>query len=517
MLSKYETSRNNEVLLKAKYECSQCTDECCKIAKKPNYITEFLDENEAYIFISKDVENYYDFLHVVDSIILAKRRNYQIDIRSFVNNKLTIEEVLRAFVLRDAFHNAKLYSAKEKIKDENNIQISLFLEDKSYFEFVNELSVIANAINGARNLQITPPNIATSEYIAKEIEKEFANVKSLKVTVLTKEEIKKLGMGLLLAVNAGSSYEPRCVVIEYNGNPNSNEKYVFVGKGITFDTGGYNTKGYHMEGMKFDMSGSVICAYAVKALAELNAKTNVAAVMMLTDNAIDTHGTVPESVIKSMSGKTVEITDTDAEGRLVLADGLYYGATKLNASILIDAATLTGTMLTALGQTYSGIYATSCKIWHQFEDAAKIAHEKVWRMPLHEDFNKTNKESLVADLNNYSNNEKSDCNTAAMFLKEFTNNVPYIHCDVAGTADKKGMGLGVLVSTFVEFGKSQQCNYESCECDEQKCETKNCNIEESTTKIVKAKKSTAKKATTKKTTTRKTASKTKSTKSKARK
>ena len=132
-----------------------------------------------------------------------------------------------------------------------------------------------------------------------------------------------------------------------------------------------------MEGMKFDMSGSVICAYAVKALAELNAKTNVAAVMMLTDNAIDTHGTVPESVIKSMSGKTVEITDTDAEGRLVLADGLYYGATKLNASILIDAATLTGTMLTALGQTYSGIYATSCKIWHQFEDAAKIAHEKV--------------------------------------------------------------------------------------------------------------------------------------------
>ena len=131
MLSKYETSRNNEVLLKAKYECSQCTDECCKIAKKPNYITEFLDENEAYIFISKDVENYYDFLHVVDSIILAKRRNYQIDIQSFVNNKLTIEEVLRAFVLRDAFHNAKLYSAKEKIKDENNIQISLFLEDKS--------------------------------------------------------------------------------------------------------------------------------------------------------------------------------------------------------------------------------------------------------------------------------------------------------------------------------------------------------------------------------------------------
>ncbi|CRH46694.1 leucyl aminopeptidase [Chlamydia trachomatis] len=166
-------------------------------------------------------------------------------------------------------------------------------------------------------------------------------------------------MGLLLAVNAGSSYQPRVVIVEYNGNPKSKEKFVYVGKGITFDTGGYNTKGYHMEGMKFDMSGSAIVAYAVKTIAQLGIKANVAAIMMLTDNAIDTHGTVPESVVKSMSGKTVEITDTDAEGRLVLADGIFYAAKKLNASLIVDVATLTGAMLRALGKTYSGIYATN--------------------------------------------------------------------------------------------------------------------------------------------------------------
>ncbi|WP_412031621.1 M17 family metallopeptidase [Metamycoplasma buccale] len=467
MIKEYLTKLNEDMLLKAKFEkfncgCkakngNECKNCCCLlIAKKPNYITEFFDKNEAAIFISKDVKNYYDFLKVVDSIVLSKRRNYLIDVKSFVNEFLTIEDVLRAFVLREAFHNAKLYSSKEENRDKKEYKISLFLEDKKYLDFVNKIVIIAEAVNGARNLQITPPNVATSEFIAKVIEEDFSKIKNLKVTTLKRNEIEKLGMGLLLAVNAGSSYEPRVVIVEYNGNLKSKEKFVYVGKGITFDTGGYNTKGYHMEDMKFDMSGSVICAYAVKALAQINTKTNVAAIMMLTDNAIDTHGTVPESVIKSLSGKTVEITDTDAEGRLVLADGLYYGATKLNATLLVDAATLTGSMTRALGKTYSGIYSTSDKRWEQFLSSANKAYEKVWRMPLHEDFHKPNKSSLIADLNNYSNSEKSDCNTAAMFLKEFTKNVDYIHCDIAGTADNKGMGLGILVSTLFELGESQK-------------------------------------------------------------
>ncbi|MBN4089359.1 M17 family metallopeptidase [Mycoplasma enhydrae] len=458
MSIKYNNVRDKNMLLRAAFETKEM---CSSVAKKDNFITEYFDKNEAYIFISKEIKNYYHFLKVVDSIILSKRRSYQIDIASFANENISIEEVLRAFITRLAFHEAKLFSLKDQKKStkkdkEEKVEISLFLEDKSYTKFVKKLTVISECVSKARDLQITPPNIATSEWIAKEIKKDFAEVNGLSINVLNKSEIEKLGMGLLLAVNAGSSHQPRVVVIQYNGNPKSKEKFVYVGKGITFDTGGYNTKGYHMDGMKFDMSGSAIVAYAIKAIAQLEIKANVAAVMMLTDNAIDTHATVPESVVKSMSGKTVEITDTDAEGRLVLGDGLYYGVKKLNATLLVDVATLTGAMVKALGETYSGIFATKDERWELFEEAACVAHEKVWRLPLHENFHKTNKDSLVADLKNYNSAAKADSNAAAMFLKEFTNDVDFIHCDVAGTADKKGMGLGILVSTLVELAERQK-------------------------------------------------------------
>ncbi|RBI33732.1 M17 family metallopeptidase [Metamycoplasma hominis] len=449
----YETKRNKDMLLTAVYEGSNAS---LNIAKKDNHITEDFKKNEAFIYIPKTVDNYFSFLKVVDKILSSNRRNYQINIASFVKeNVVSTEEVFRAFVSKLAFKNANLYSVKTK-ENKQEKTITLFYADKSYEELVERLSIILEATNKARSLQMTPPNVATSEYIAKVVKEDLENIPGLSIKVLDRDNIKKNNMGLMLAVNSGSSYEPRVLIAEYNGNPESKEKYVYVGKGITFDTGGYNTKGYYMDGMKFDMSGSVIVAYAVKAIAQLKLKANVAAIMMITDNAIDTHPTMPESVIKSMSGLTVEITDTDAEGRLVLADGLYYGASKLNASLLIDAATLTGSMERALGKTYSGIWSTSEQRWEDFDKAAKIAHEKVWRMPLHDDYDKPNKESKVADLNNYNNSEKSDCNTAAMFLKHFTNNVDYIHCDIAGTADNKGVGLGILVSTFVELAANQK-------------------------------------------------------------
>jgi len=348
----YETKRNKDMLLTAVYEGSNAS---LNIAKKDNHITEDFKKNEAFIYISKTVDNYFSFLKVVDKILSSNRRNYQINIASFVKeNVVSTEEVFRAFVSKLAFKNANLYSAKTK-ENKQEKTITLFYADKSYEELVERLSIILEATNKARSLQMTPPNVATSEYIAKVVKEDLENIPGLSIKVLDRDNIKKNNMGLMLAVNSGSSYEPRVLIAEYNGNPESKEKYVYVGKGITFDTGGYNTKGYYMDGMKFDMSGSVIVAYAVKAIAQLKLKANVAAIMMITDNAIDTHPTMPESVIKSMSGLTVEITDTDAEGRLVLADGLYYGASKLNASLLIDAATLTGSMERALGKTYSGI------------------------------------------------------------------------------------------------------------------------------------------------------------------
>lgn len=209
-----------------------------------------------------------------------------------------------------------------------------------------------------------------------------------------------------------------------------------------------------MEGMKYDMSGSAIVAYAVKAIAQLKLKKNVAAIMCITDNRLDGDASLPENIYQSMSGKWVEVADTDAEGRLVLADGLFYAAEKLQATTIVDVATLTGTMLTSLGNTFTGIFTQNNSKWKIFDKAASLAKEKVWRMPMHEDFHKGNTSSKVADLLNWSPKVRQDSSQAAMFLAEFVKDVDFIHCDVAGTADVAGEPQGTLVATLVEFAKN---------------------------------------------------------------
>ncbi|WP_029512978.1 M17 family metallopeptidase [Mycoplasmopsis iners] len=443
---KYLTTRNENLLLKAQYSSKEHNP---LISTKHGKITDFFNDLVSYIYLDESkVETYSQLVEVIDNL-LTSQRPYQIDVASFANEKFDFETVLKALVSRIIFKSAILFNKKKSVAEKT--EFSLFFENDMYQELFNKFVIIAENRNKARNLQIMPENYCNSEQLANYIVNDFSNIEGLKLTVLDKKAIQELKMGLILSVNQGSTHEPRVVVIEYNGNPDSKDKTVLVGKGITFDTGGVNTKGYHMEGMKYDMSGSVIVAYAVKSLAQLKVKKNVAAVMMITDNRLDGDASLPENVYESMAGISVEVTDTDAEGRLVLADGLYYGATKLNATLLIDVATLTGTILTVLGNSHSGIYATDDENWSIFNKSAEIAHEKVWRMPFHEDFNEGNKSSLVADLLNYSSTTRADSNHAAMFLKEFTNEVPFIHCDVAGTADTGGKPQGVLIDTLVEF------------------------------------------------------------------
>ncbi|MBZ4203518.1 M17 family metallopeptidase [Mycoplasma tauri] len=449
MSNYYQIERDDKILLKAQYEDSPKSHIYTNISKKSGAITEFLSDNEAYIFLDKKVKNYYHLVDIIDKKILTSEREYQIDIESFVREEITLEEVTKAFYSRIIFHNATLFNIKKENKPKNNY--TFLFKDKSLEKYANKLEIIGENRNLCRNYQVMPENYCNSVELANFVKKDFANLPDVKITILDKNKIKELGMNLILAVNRGSTHEPRVVIIEYNGNPTSNEKTTFVGKGITFDTGGVNTKGYHMEGMKYDMSGSVIVAYALKSLAELKVKKNVAAIMCITDNRLDGDAVLPQNVYKSMSGISVEITDTDAEGRLVLADGLYYGATVLKSTTLIDMATLTGSVVRALGKTYSGIWATNDEKWTRFKNAAIRAKEKVWRLPFHEDFHEPNQASITADLNNYNEKELSDSNTAAMFLKEFTNNVDYIHCDIAGTADIDNKPMGVLVETLVEF------------------------------------------------------------------
>ncbi|WP_426461233.1 M17 family metallopeptidase [Mycoplasma hafezii] len=425
------------------------------VGRKNLTVTEDLQNNIAYVYLDKEHTNLEGINSLIKKIAGSLSRNYAFDLKSFITEELTADTLIRTFIIKSDFATAKLFkktNAKVDPKDKKDKkEIALYLGAKYDSELIKKCQYLSRAITQVRNLQIMPENFLNSEMLAAAITTDFAGIEGLKTETLTKKEIEANNMGLLLSVNKGSTHEPRVVIASYNGNPESKEKIVIVGKGITFDTGGVNTKGYHMEGMKYDMSGSVIAAYAVKVLALLKAKVNVAAIMCITDNRINADASLPENVYQSMSGKWVEVVDTDAEGRLVLADGLYYGASKLKATTLIDVATLTGAILTALGNVYTGIWSTNDQKWETFNKAAQVAQEKVWRMPMHEDYNKGNKGSKVADLASWSKVVRPDSSQAAMFLKEFTNGVGYIHCDVAGTADKNGEPQGELVSTLVEY------------------------------------------------------------------
>ncbi|UUM19385.1 M17 family metallopeptidase [Mycoplasma sp. 1018B] len=439
--------KEKTILLKAQYENDSINNSLINL--KNGSITEFLDQNLAYIYISKDNQDLDSLNELIKTTLNAAKREYQFDLYSFLNKNITIEQLLKIFTKEIIFYSAQLFNKKKNNTPKK--EFSILMQDDNYLNLFNKFALVANNRNLIRNLQIMPENYCNSEQLANFIVEDFSGINNLKINVLGKKELETLNMNLILSVNKGSTHEPRVVIIEYTGDKDSKEKTVLVGKGITFDTGGVNTKGYHMEGMKYDMSGSVIVAYVVKTLAQLKVKKNVSAIMMITDNRLALDASLPENIYQSMAQISVEVSDTDAEGRLVLADGLYYGAEKLNATTLIDVATLTGTMTVALGNVYSGIYATEDNLWEKMKQAAENNLEKIWRMPFHEDFHEGNKSSLVADLMNYSNTVKSDANAAAMFLKEFTKDIPFIHCDIAGTADINGKPQGVLIDTLVDF------------------------------------------------------------------
>lgn len=458
-LNKVTNQRNSDMLLKAVFD-SEKTKECKLLLKKQNQVTEFFSENTAKAYLGSEEKYTYETLvKFVKQFVSSQARPYQVDVASFAKKAVKPRHVVKAFVDAYNYANADLYSAKtnQKNSDEEKALSLLFVSNNpgevSELELTyRKQTVLSEAVNFARNLQILPPNIANSEYLAKKVENELSEYANLEVKVLDKEQIEDLNMGLLLSVNRGSMYEPRVVVIEYKGNKESEEKTVMVGKGITFDSGGYSLKpARSMLGMKFDMSGAAIVASAMMAVAEFKPRVNLSAVLCLTDNRVNGDASLPDSVWESMSGKTVEVNNTDAEGRLVMADGLTYAVRKLNATRLIDVATLTGAILSALGTTYTGVWATSDQDWQSVLMASKVQDELVWRMPLDDEFSKEIKKSLVADLKNTDLTGMGGSNSAAMFLKEFTENRKYVHFDIAGTAEQGGNPTGVMVKTLVQL------------------------------------------------------------------
>ncbi len=291
--------------------------------------------------------------------------------------------------------------------------------------------IFAEAVKLVRDLGNEPSNVKFPVSLAEKAV-EIARRAGLEVDVLDEKRISELGMGCLLGVAQGSQHKPRMVVISHRGDPSRQEAIGLVGKGITFDTGGISIKPDDgMREMKTDMAGAAVVIATVKALAELKAKINVTAIAPLAENMPDGAALKPGDVIKAMNGKTVEIISTDAEGRLVLADGLLY-ARKLGLSPIIDLATLTGACRVALGTVCTGGFTNDQGLMNEIIAAGNQAGEYIWQLPMFEEYKEALK-SEVADMQNHGGREAGAI-TAAQFLGEFTESTPWVHLDIAGTA-----------------------------------------------------------------------------------
>jgi leucyl aminopeptidase len=313
--------------------------------------------------------------------------------------------------------------------------------------------ICAEAQNRARDLQGLPSNVATPSYLAARAEEIAASSDALSVEVLGRDEMIAKEMGGLVAVSKGTAEEPKLIVLRYAGR-GAGKTLGLVGKGVTFDTGGISLKtpgGMHE--MKMDMSGAAAVLETVAAVAELGLGIDLVAVIPSTENMPSGTAVKPGDVITQYNGKTVEVNNTDAEGRLILADALAY-AVEQGAERIIDIATLTGAVMIALGSTYAALISNDDDLAAEVEEVGRETGELVWRLPLHPEYKALTK-GTVADLTNASAKRKAGTIYAGSFLEEFVGETPWAHLDIAGTAwdvgreytGKDGSGFGVRLLT----------------------------------------------------------------------
>ncbi|WP_035058881.1 leucyl aminopeptidase [Andreprevotia chitinilytica] len=310
---------------------------------------------------------------------------------------------------------------------------------------------VGHGVNFARELGNLPGNACTPTYLADEAVK-LARHYGIKADVLEAADMEKLGMGSLLSVAKGSVQPPKLITLEYRGGAKSAKPIALVGKGITFDSGGISLKpGEGMDEMKYDMGGAAAVLGTFRALAELGLPINVVGVIPTCENMPAGNASKPGDVVKSMSGQTIEILNTDAEGRLILCDALTYTA-KFEPEVVIDLATLTGACIIALGHVASGLYANNDALADELLAAADESGDKAWRMPLWDDYQEQLK-SNFADVANIGGRPAGSV-TAACFLARFTKDYTWAHLDIAGTAWKSGAAKGATgrpVPLLVEY------------------------------------------------------------------
>ncbi len=337
-------------------------------------------------------------------------------------------------------------------------EFTIFEEDSAVFDIIRKAAknaaVICDAVCFARDLVSMPANEMTPTDLAREASQIASRHKSLSCRILDRAEMKKLGMNALLGVASGSDQPPKFIILEYNGAKKTDAKIVLVGKGLTFDSGGISIKpAEKMDEMKTDMAGAAAVLGAIRAASDLKLQINVVGLIPATENLPSGKAYKPGDILKSMSGKTIEVLNTDAEGRLILADALAY-AGRYKPAAVIDIATLTGACIVALGEQVIGMMGTDESLKDKVRQSADSTGEKVWELPLWEEYHELVK-SDVADYKN-SAGRPGGTITAAAFLSKFVGDYPWVHLDIAGPAwsakdrpyvPKGASGIGVRLFT----------------------------------------------------------------------
>ncbi len=321
--------------------------------------------------------------------------------------------------------------------------ISFATRDKPPAALKNVLDQAAATAHGmdlAKTLGDLPGNICTPAYLAAKAQALGKAHKSIKITVLEEKDMRKLGMGSLLSVTQGSEQPAKLITLEYCGTDKKHKPIVLVGKGITFDSGGISLKpGAEMDEMKYDMCGAASVLGTIQAIAEMGLKINVVGVIPTCENLPSGNAIKPGDIVTSMSGQTIEILNTDAEGRLILCDALTYSK-KFDPDTVVDIATLTGACVIALGHVASGMFSNEDKLARELLAAGEQSHDRVWQLPLWEDYQPL-LDSNFADMQNIGGRAGGTI-TAACFLARFTKDYRWAHLDIAGTAWKSGKEKG---------------------------------------------------------------------------
>lgn len=353
-----------------------------------------------------------------------------------------------------ADQHAYRYTATFKPKDKPKTpQLeSLALAGENQERALKEAAAMASGVRFARELGNLPPNICNPAYIAGQA-RAFADAhEGVACEILERADMEKLGMGSLLGVSRGSANPPKLVVLRWNGGSEGAKPYVLVGKGITFDTGGISLKpGAGMEEMKFDMCGAAGMLGTFVAAVELALPVNLVCIAAAVENMPDGDAYRPSDVLTSMSGQTIEVLNTDAEGRLILCDALTY-AQRFEPEVIIDAATLTGACVVALGKHASGLMSQDEELAGQLLDAGNHTLDRAWRLPLWDDYQSA-LESAFADVANLGG-KYAGAITAGCFLSRFTTGYRWAHLDIAGTAwneGRKGMATGRPVPLLTQY------------------------------------------------------------------